>query len=82
MRQEFVMKKLSVFLTVVTLGLAACERHPVSQLEVRRGGGLGVQGEERGGEKENKSPTTLPERSPAPEASPGGTRRSYFPQNS
>jgi hypothetical protein len=82
MRQELVMKKISVFLTVVTLGLAACERHPASQLAVGGGGELGVRGEERGGEKENNSSTTTPERSPAPEASPVGTPKSYFPQNS
>jgi hypothetical protein len=82
MRQELVMKKFSVFLMVVTLGLAACERHPASQLEAGGGDGLGARGEERGGEKENKSSTTSPERSPTPEASPAVTPKSYFPQNS
>jgi hypothetical protein len=70
MRQERVMKKLSFFFTVVALGLAACERHPASQLE------------ERGAAKENKSSATSPEQSPTPGALPGGTPKSYFPQNS
>jgi hypothetical protein len=70
MRQERVMKKLSFFCTAIALALAACERHPASQLE------------EQGAGKENRSSAASPEQSPMPEASPNGTPKSYFPQNS
>jgi hypothetical protein len=73
------MKKLSVFFAVVVLGLAACERHPASQLAVQGEGGLGVRGEERGG-NENKSPIAPPNQSPTRQPSPTGTPKSYFPQ--
>jgi hypothetical protein len=73
------MKKLSVFFVVVVLGLAACERHPASQLDVQGEGGLGVRGEERGG-NENKSAVAQPNQSPTGQSSPTATPKSYFPQ--
>ena len=79
MRQELVMKKLSVFFVVVVLGLAACERHPASQLDVQGEGGLGVRGEERGG-SENKSLVGPANQSPTRQPSPTSTPKSYFPQ--
>jgi len=79
MRQELVMKKLSVFFVVVVLGLAACERHPASQLDVQGGGGLGVRGEERGGD-ENKPLVAPPNQSPTRQPSPTSTPKTYFPQ--
>jgi len=79
MRQELVMKKLSVFFVVVVLGLAACERHPASQLDVQGGGGLGVRGEERGG-NENKSMVAPSNQSPTHQPSPTSTPKTYFPQ--
>ncbi|MBV8174124.1 MAG: hypothetical protein JO151_06115 [Verrucomicrobia bacterium] len=67
------MKKCLTLIATLSLALAACERHPASQLPQE---GEGVAKEEPGksGEAGEKQTT--------PEASPSGTPKTYFPQHS
>jgi hypothetical protein len=63
------MKKYLVLIATASLALGACERHPASQLPT----------EGEGGAKED-SKTSV--KKTAPEPSPSGTPKAYFPQNS
>jgi hypothetical protein len=64
------MKKYLVLIATVSLALGACERHPASQLPAE---GEGVTKGESGATQEKQT---------TPEASPSGTPKTYFPQNS
>jgi hypothetical protein len=65
------MKKYLVLISTLSLALGACERHPASQLE-----GEGVAKEGAGQSVPSR------EKQIAPEASPSGTPKTYFPKNS
>ena len=67
------MKKYLTLVATLTLALAACERHPVSQLP-KEGEGVAKEETSKTGQPEEKQTT--------PEASPSGTPKTYFPQNS
>ncbi len=67
------MKKYLVLIATLSLSLGACERHPASQLPTE---GEGVAKEESGKSE------TKPEKQTTPDASPSGTPKTYFPQNS
>jgi len=67
------MKKLLVTIALLSLALGACERHPASQL---RNEGEGVAKERSG------TPDRRQEKEANPVASPSGTPKTYFPQNS
>jgi hypothetical protein len=67
------MKKYLTLVATLTLALAACERHPASQLP-KEGEGVAKEETSKAGEAGEKQTT--------PEASPSGTPKTYFPQNS
>jgi hypothetical protein len=67
------MKKYLTLIATLTLALAACERHPASQLP-KEGEGVAKEATSKAGAGEEKQTT--------PEASPSGTPKTYFPQNS
>jgi hypothetical protein len=67
------MKKYLVLIATVSLALGACERHPASQLPTE---GEGVAKGESG------TSGATQEKQTTPEASPSGTPKTYFPQNS
>ena len=67
------MKKFLMLIVTGSLAFGACERHPVSQLQ--------KEGEGAGKEEASKSGETG-EKQTKPEASPSGTPKRYFPQNS
>jgi hypothetical protein len=64
------MKKYLVLIATLSLVLAACERHPASQLPTE---GEGVAKDESGAK---------PEKQKTPEPSPSGTPKTYFPKGS
>ena len=66
------MKKYLMLIATVSLAVAACERHPASQLP--------KEGEGAGKEEPLKSGETQ-ERQTPPQTSPSGTPKTYFPQN-
>jgi hypothetical protein len=61
-----------VLIATVSLVLGACERHPASQLP--------TEGEGAAKEQSEKANETG-EKQAAPQASPSGTPKTYFPQN-
>jgi hypothetical protein len=65
------MKKILTLISILSLGMAACERHPVSQLPQE------TETQEKTA-KASQSKTT----DSAPEASASGTPKTYFPQHS
>ena len=67
------MKKFLVLIATVSLVLGACERHPASQLP-NESEGVAKEGSTRPGATQEAAGT--------PEASPSGTPKTYFPQNS
>jgi hypothetical protein len=67
------MKKNLVLIATVSLVLCACERHPAGQLPTEGEGAAKVQSE-----KTNESA----DKQAAPQTSPSGTPKTYFPQNS
>jgi hypothetical protein len=67
------MKKLFVRIAILSLALGACERHPASQLPAE---GEGVAKERSG------TPGVRQKKQTNPAASPSGTPKTYFPQNS
>jgi hypothetical protein len=67
------MKKYLVLIATVSLILGACERHPASQLPTE-GEGAAKDGSGKSVETQEKQGTL--------KASPSGTPKTYFPQNS
>jgi hypothetical protein len=67
------MKKYLTLMATLTLALGACERHPASQLP-KEGEGVAKEEPSKSGKAGEKQTT--------PEASPSGTPKTYFPQNS
>jgi hypothetical protein len=67
------MKKYLVLIATMSLALGACERHPASQLPTE-GEGIAKEGSGTSGAAHEKRVT--------PVASPSGTPKTYFPQNS
>ena len=67
------MKKYLMLIATVSLAVAACERHPASQLP-KYGEGVGKEEPSKSGETQEKQTK--------PETSPSGTPKTYFPQNS
>jgi hypothetical protein len=65
------MNKNLVLIATVSLVLGACERHPASQLP--------AEGEGAAKEQPEKTSETA-EKPAAPQASPSGTPKTYFPQ--
>jgi len=65
------MKKFLTLIAMVSLGLGACERHPVSQLPKEADSKEGAVKSDESKSKES-----------APEASASGTPKTYFPRNS
>jgi hypothetical protein len=66
------MKKLLVLIATVSLALGACERHPASQLPTESEG-VAKEGSVKPGATQEKPKTPI--------ASPSGTPKTYFPQN-
>ncbi|MBV8142567.1 MAG: hypothetical protein JOZ60_11030 [Verrucomicrobia bacterium] len=64
------MKNFLVSMAILSLALGACERHPASQLPTEGEGAA----KERSGKPDAKQAN--------PAASPSGTPKTYFPQNS
>jgi hypothetical protein len=65
------MKKILTLIAIVSFGLGACERHPVSQLP------------KEADSKEGAAKADEPiGKASAPEASASGTPKTYFPRNS
>jgi len=67
------MKKYLVLIAMVSLVLGACERHPASQLPTEDEG-VAKEGSGKSGAAQEKQTN--------PAASPSGTPKTYFPQNS
>jgi hypothetical protein len=65
------MKKILILTAIVSLGLGACERHPVSQVPKE---GDSKEGAVKSDESRSKES--------APKASASGTPKTYFPRNS
>jgi hypothetical protein len=73
LKLQALMKKNLFLIAVVMLAFCACERHPASQLP--------TEGEGAAKEEPGKS-TGVSEKQASPQASPSGTPKTYFPQNS
>jgi hypothetical protein len=65
------MKKFLTLIAIVSLGLGACERHPVSQLPKEADSKEGAVKSDESRSQES-----------APETSASGTPKTYFPRNS
>jgi hypothetical protein len=65
------MKKFLTLIAIVSFGLGACERHPVSQLPKEDDSKEGAAKSDESRSKES-----------VPEASASGTPKTYFPRNS
>ncbi|HZC59080.1 MAG TPA: hypothetical protein VE154_03730 [Chthoniobacterales bacterium] len=66
------MNKNLVLIATVSLVLGACERHPASQLP--------AEGEGAAKEQSEKTSESA-QKQVAPQVSPSGTPKTYFPQN-
>jgi hypothetical protein len=64
------MKNFLVPIAILSLALGACERHPASQLPTE------------GGDVAKERPGAPDVKPTNPAASPSGTPKTYFPQNS